>query len=435
MHGEEAWHLDMQLDKNRISPGSKNWISFFFHLHQQGELNIGFKFKSHSLEDCLHYIFNQTGLLYSYPVSNLYSPEKYVSHLTSEEKLKLLLFENLFFTYSYYHSNDDDFYENFIASLASFYEYYGSKISLWDFSIDSKKKIKIEKIINERVKLKSKIGDGNYWLNQSSNGLVFVDVLLYSTFLMEDDFDPKNLHENIVVNIIFHMTKSAQIDGVIEDKEMRLLMYLLQSSNLSESRNKQLEAYIKNTLDENIKIKYPQNLLHRKFIFELCVYLNYGTHQVKPDEDRKLREIGKNLNLNQREIEEASLFSRTFILKNRSNLAIINQDKSLSVFYKNIQSKWTRIIGRNKEKIVGELKESKEFMDLLSKSTVKELSNDEKEIMRKQFYDILKTMPSLAIFLLPGGAFILPMISKLFPELLPSSFQENNIDENEDSEK
>ncbi|MDC1362290.1 LETM1 domain-containing protein [Crocinitomicaceae bacterium] len=425
----------MQLDKNRISPGSKNWISFFFHLHQQGELNIGFKFKSHSLEDCLHYIFNQTGLLYGYPVSNLYSPEKYVSHLTSEEKLKLLLFENLFFTYNYYHSNEDDVYESFITSLASFYEHYGSKISLWNLTFDQNKKIKIEKIINERVKLKSKIGDGRYWLNQSSNGLVFVDVLLYSTFLKEDHFDAKSLHENIVFNVLFHMTKSAQIDGVIEEKEMRLLMYLLQSSNLDEGIKQQLEAYIRNTLDENIEIKYPSNLLHRKFIFELCVYLNYGTHQVKPDEERKLREIGKHLNLNPSEVEEASLFSRTFILKNRSNLSIINQDKSLSVFYKNIQSKWTRILGRNKEKIVSELKESKEFMDLLSKSTVKDLSNDEKELMKKQFYDILKTMPSLAIFLLPGGALLLPMISKLFPEMLPTSFQENTIDDFEDSEK
>lgn len=74
-------------------------------------------------------------------------------------------------------------------------------------------------------------------------------------------------------------------------------------------------------------------------------------------------------------------------------------------------------------------------MDLLSKSTVKDLSNDEKELMKKQFYDILKTMPSLAIFLLPGGALLLPMISKLFPEMLPTSFQENTIDDFEDSEK
>ena len=39
----------MQLDKNRISPGSKNWIPFFFHLHQQGELKIGYKLKGYNI--------------------------------------------------------------------------------------------------------------------------------------------------------------------------------------------------------------------------------------------------------------------------------------------------------------------------------------------------------------------------------------------------
>ncbi|RCL74886.1 MAG: hypothetical protein DBW72_03945 [Flavobacteriales bacterium] len=424
----------MQLDKNRISPGSKNWIPFFFHLHKQGELKIGYKLKSDSLEDCLHYIFNQTGLLYGFPVSNLYCPEKYVAHLTSDEKLKLLLFENLFFTYRYSKTSIEFSYDTFIDSLLSFYENYANKISLWDLNLGLKKIGKIEKIINERIRLKSKIGDGNYWLNQSSNGFVFVDVLLYAIYLNEDTFNPRELHEDVVYNVIFYMTKSAQIDGHIEDKEMRLLLYLLQSSNLEDVRISELESYIKNTNKENFEIKYPPRLLHRKFIFELCVYLNYGTHQVKPEEDRKLRAIGKQLNLSSEEIEESSLFSRTFILKNRSTLSIINQDKTLSVFYKNIQNKWSMILGRNKEKLLTELKESKEFMDLVSKSAVRDLSSEEKEIMKKQFYDILKSMPSLAIFMLPGGALLLPVVSKLFPELLPTAFQENNIDDNENKE-
>lgn len=435
MPGVVDWQLDMQLDKNRISPGSKNWISFFFHLRQQGELNIGFKFKSHSLEECMHYIFNQTGLLYGHPVSNLYCPEKYVSHLTSDEKLKLLLFENLFFTYNYFNKSNKESHDDFIDALLSFYENYAQGISAWDFNFDQKKINKIEKIINERIKIKSKISDGHYWLNQSSNGLVFVDVLLFAIHLEKDGFNPKKTHENIVFNVLLYMTKSAQIDGVIEDKELRLLMYLLQSSNLEDSRRKQLEAFIKNTFEENFTISTPSKLLHRKFIFELCVFLNYGTHQVKPAEDQKLKGIGKQLGLTNEEIEEASLFSRTFIFKNRSKLSIINQEKSLSIFYKNIQNKWSRILGRNKEKLFSELKESKEFMDLVSKSTLRELSSEEKEQMRKQFYDILKTMPSLAIFMLPGGAVLLPMITKLFPELLPSSFQENTFDDDEDKAK
>jgi len=42
--------------------------------------------------------------------------------------------------------------------------------------------------------------------------------------------------------------------------------------------------------------------------------------------------------------------------------------------------------------------------------------------------DICKTIPSLTIFLLPGGAILLPLLVKLIPKLLPSAFDENRID-------
>ncbi len=424
----------MQLDKNRISPGSKNWISFFFHLHKQGEVKIGFKFKSHSIDGIVHYVFNHTGILYGYPVANLYCPEKFVSHLTREEKLKLLLFENLFFVYTYHSNTDDIDYDHFIDSLEKFYDKYENEIKKWDFSFSQKKIERIEKIIHERVKIKSKLSEGKYWLNQSSNGLVFVDVILFEKYLKNPSFSPNASHDIMVFNVIFYMTRAAQIDGKIEDKEMRLLLYLLQSSNLNDERKEQLEGFINNSYNDNFELKNPDDALHRKFIFELCAFINYGTHQLRPEEEKKLKEIGKQLNLKSGEIEEATLFVRTFIFKNREELSIINQDKALSVFYKTIQNKWSRILGRNKEKLLGELKESKELMDLISKSTVSDLSKEEKEQIRKQLYDVLKSMPSLAIFMLPGGAVILPMIIKLFPDLLPSSFQENTIEE-EDQNK
>ncbi|MBP5582665.1 MAG: hypothetical protein J6X43_01765, partial [Bacteroidales bacterium] len=38
--------------------------------------------------------------------------------------------------------------------------------------------------------------------------------------------------------------------------------------------------------------------------------------------------------------------------------------------------------------------------------------------------DLLKTIPSLAIFMIPGGSIILPFLLKILPEeiLMPSSF-------------
>jgi hypothetical protein len=64
-------------------------------------------------------------------------------------------------------------------------------------------------------------------------------------------------------------------------------------------------------------------------------------------------------------------------------------------------------------------------MHLLAKSTQRDLSSDEKKKVKKQLLDICKSIPSLTIFLLPGGGLLLPILIKFIPQLLPSAFNEN----------
>jgi hypothetical protein len=86
------------------------------------------------------------------------------------------------------------------------------------------------------------------------------------------------------------------------------------------------------------------------------------------------------------------------------------------------------LIKRNSKRLVKEISQSKELMVLLSQSTVRDLSTDEQDKVQHQLLDVLKSIPSLAIFLLPGGAILLPIFVKLIPNLLPSSFNENKVD-------
>ena len=62
-----------------------------------------------------------------------------------------------------------------------------SELSSSGFDFDKKIELKLEKILSERVKIKSNLAKGNYWLNQSANGLVFIDVLLYAGFLKNEE--------------------------------------------------------------------------------------------------------------------------------------------------------------------------------------------------------------------------------------------------------
>ena len=64
-------------------------------------------------------------------------------------------------------------------------------------------------------------------------------------------------------------------------------------------------------------------------------------------------------------------------------------------------------------------------MVLLAQSTSRELDETEKKKVKKQLLDICKTIPSLTIFLLPGGGILLPILIKYIPQLLPSAFNEN----------
>ena len=83
-------------------------------------------------------------------------------------------------------------------------------------------------------------------------------------------------------------------------------------------------------------------------------------------------------------------------------------------------------IYKNKKRLAKELQESKELLVLLKKSTYKKLTDEEKTKVKEQLLDICKGIPAFAVFMLPGGALLLPLLIKLIPDILPSAFQEDD---------
>ena len=106
----------------------------------------------------------------------------------------------------------------------------------------------------------------------------------------------------------------------------------------------------------------------------------------------------------------------------------MDASSSLEKVYSNLSKRWIKILGRNKDKFVTELKQSKELVSLIRKSTTTELTKEEKDAVKKQFLDIARSMPAMAMFLLPGGTFLLPIMLKIIPDLMPSAFRDNEVD-------
>ncbi|TCP24738.1 LETM1-like protein [Tenacibaculum skagerrakense] len=84
------------------------------------------------------------------------------------------------------------------------------------------------------------------------------------------------------------------------------------------------------------------------------------------------------------------------------------------------------LLQRNKARLLEELAESKELVFLLKKSITTTLTEEEKAKVKEQTLDICKGIPAFAVFMLPGGALLLPLLIKLIPTILPSSFRKDN---------
>jgi hypothetical protein len=86
----------------------------------------------------------------------------------------------------------------------------------------------------------------------------------------------------------------------------------------------------------------------------------------------------------------------------------------------------SRLVFDNADALWREIRETGDLGVLLARRAAGQtLTADEQRRMRDQLVDVVKAVPSLAVFALPGGFVLLPLLLKLLPfDLRPSSFRD-----------
>ena len=418
----------MPSNKQQFSPGSKNWIQKYFQLVENKVFSIESVSENHQKEDDFHSLASKTGLIYGIPSSFIYITNVSFETYTNEEKLKLLLFEALL--YSYLQGLSEPFDKKlFIQSLQSFYS-ENEELSWFKKVFKPSEIDQLETTLSSRIRIETPIFESNYWLNYLSNCFVFLDVILFQEFLQKKIVSLNSKYSTYVTYVMKGIIYMAYADNKIDTKEQRVLAHFLSCTQLEKETKLQIETFINNgiNISEFNLLKF-ENLLLSKIIFELGIFINIGSHNLSTSEQTMLYEFGNFLGLSVQEVQESELLCEAFLFEQQVLITHLYSDSKYYSAFQGYTNKWIRILGRNKDKLITELKESKELVALIQKSTTKELTKEEKEKVKNQFMDILKTVPSIGIFLLPGGALLLPLILKIVPNLLPSAFKENQVDQ------
>jgi ribosomal protein L7/L12 len=412
-----------------FSPATKGWIQKYLELYEQNAfetLHI-----DHSLNpNELHRSFIDSGLCFGYASSMLQYKTADRTRWTNAEQLKLLLFEAMFTLYiGHLHGKSFDAKE-FIEHLSNFYKNHTARSikKLFTFFLKESQVERVESILAERVGVNQNIIESTFEINNFSNTFIYLDLILYSNYLKEANLDQSVQYTSYVKIALQAVAAAAKADDIIEEREKLILNVFLESANLSKTEQQELEEVSASDLFALLHMHQDLPFLFKRYLLDLAAFVIYSSNEISKKEKIFLRTLSDALGFNKDIKNDSIVEVQRFILQHVDKIHFLKDASGVEKYYSGVSEKWTKILGRNKDKLGVELRQSKELVGLISKSTTQELSKEEKEKVKSQFKDLVKSMPALTIFLLPGGAVLLPIILKVIPSLVPSAFRENELD-------
>lgn len=395
-----------------MNPSSSGWINKFGHLVDQ---------ESFPFEDFndLYQELKTSGFIYGVHLRIPSFIE--VQHTLSEDEIaKINLLTALYYTYTFEVGKTD--FEAFVNKVFEYYQSLDvSRISFLNkILMGSKTESQLEKLIDSRIYLSDNTFSRALG-NSLTNSLLYVDILIFIVYLRgkKNMMEHAQLLEYVTINIVYHALNSKET----HESDAKLIQLLGSSLTYVDLDEAKYEGNYADLLTKN----FTEN--EKDYFLDMACLTIWEDKNLDYTETDYIFGLGKDLGKSKKQIESELIFVQEFFEKNKDKVAYLNSKNLAVQFYDGMSKNVSKLILRNSKRLKKELTESRELVSLLSKSTVKDLSAEEKKKVQDQLLDIFKSIPSLAIFMLPGGAILLPIFIKLIPKLLPSAFDDNRVEE------
>jgi len=405
----------------------------------------------HELEEAIYYFLQPTGLLYGFPLQSPFSEETYQGlDLGKGANPAFLIFLDALFACLV---TDRHYLLENLAEEGDHFPFALKTAEIF-FTMKTNAKRSSPLSVMGRFRLG---GGGNGGLSDFENELTLRlenrhdhfqrQNAYYNSFLFFDLYDCLTWQREMLVNpdaaetsleklatrqvvhrhlLIRLMIAASNAGGGVTGKsERRLIEWFLKSSNLGRNWQYDLRKDMNRGLTLG-EIDIPElPWLVRRFMLEAIMMTVLIDRDITEAENTFLNQVVQRLELWEGELNQSMMALEVFLLNQEDHLTILQHRNFMINVGENLRNQATAVLRKNLDRIVTEIKETQELYTLLLKSTHASLSPEEKGKVRAQLLDIMKTIPALAIFALPGGAIILPILIKLLPfNLLPSSFED-----------
>ena len=397
--------------KAMINPSASGWIDKFF---------IEQKFSKDTVSqttDNFYQKVRDTGFIYGHIITfetpNIIDTKGWFK----DEISKVALLNTLYGVFCV--TNEEINSENFIKQVVSFY----NEMNPQGFNLFKKilpknsLSLTLEKIIDERVQTNDSIISKNF-SHLVTNALLFIDVLAFRQYLIHGEIPEKYLKkiEETIVNIVTLALKIKSKKSQYDDLLIKLFEASIRYSKFSRISVQSLET---------LQLDYFTNELEQYYLIDIAGMALWSDGKIENNEAYFLHSLAETVSVSDDFVKQSIDSTDAFITKHKKEIPYFNYSNPVKHFYDQTTQSVVTLISRNKNRLIKEIVQSKELMVLLAYSTRRDLDEKEKKKVKKQLLEICKTIPSLTIFLLPGGSLLLPILIKFIPTLLPSAFNEN----------
>lgn len=398
-----------------INPSAPGWIAKYFTKQKLSEEAVAMS------ADSFYQKIRKTGFIYGHIISFETATPIKTEGWVQNELPKVALVSTLYSIYGI--TTQDTKPENFIEKALSFY----NEMNPQGFNLFKKvlptgaPSLNLEKMIDDRVQTNIDIISKNF-SNIVTNALLFIDILAFRQYLIHGTIPEKYLKkiEETVLSIVSLALKTKSKKTNYDDLLIKLFEASVRYSKFSTVSVQNLEE---------LQLTYFKSDLEKYYMIDMAGMAMWSDGKIENEEAYFLHKLAEILGLSDDFVSDSIAGTNHFITANKKEIPYFNYSNPVKNFYDQTTQSVITLISRNKNRLVKEIIQSKELVLLLAYSTRRDLDEKEKKKVKKQLLDICKTIPSLTIFLLPGGSLLLPILIKFIPKLLPSAFNENLEDQ------
>lgn len=374
-------------------------------------------------------IIQPTGIMYGYPVGvfGFENEDKW----SDQEKTKVLLLDCLINIAELYHNNEIEDEEAFskliessLVSVIDFYKGVYSEIGVSSKTWLGKKKSVFElgeQVIDKRIQLLSG-KNKNFWSSFFSRSQLFLDLYIFGQWTHTNPDNVlleffKSEKEELSFTSVKVIAAAAHANETIEAEERTLFEHFLSTTSLPAEKRRVAQEYFEHGMGiQEIPIQESDPWIVRKYFFELATLTIWSDKKVEDSERKFLEEFNDSLGFSNDDFEVSLIAVEGFILQNWSQLEQLQGKIDYQAVSQEYIDRLVKMASTHNVKIENAVAEDYNLLAMIKKGNSSVLNEDERLLIQQKFLEILQSIPSFRVVMLPDEFLTYENLLRIIPK-------------------